>query len=112
MISAITAKLKFSSGKHLRQKWPLIPPGVGFFFKFGGAHYESRVVLDAPVSEGDEKILQIVFLNPGLVIPKLHIGDKFQLVTREIIAEGVVEEIGSKDESLNWAIFDRKQDKI
>lgn len=86
----IEAKIKFADAAQTKGIWPIYPPYAGLIFKIGESLHDSRIFIDKPVYAGEERILGIWFLRPDLVMPKLEVGANFQLMTGEIIAEGVV----------------------
>jgi hypothetical protein len=93
MPTPIKARVKFVEAGQVQQLWPLFPPYIGCTFKLDGMFHDCRVLIDTPVQPGDGRVLEIQFLRPDLVMPKLRIGSLFELKTIPIIAEGQVIEM-------------------
>lgn len=91
----VTAKIHFLRTDEGGRQGPILRPWRGCLFKIGDDYHDCIMTLpdSGRIDLGSVLVLQLQFLYPQLVLPKLRPGTKFQLKELRIIAEGEIIEV-------------------
>jgi hypothetical protein len=95
----VTAKIHFFRTDEGGRQGPILRPWRGCLFKIGNDYHDCIIALpdSGRIDLGSVLVLQLQFLDPKLVLPKLRPGTNFQLKELRIIAEGEIIEVSQAD---------------
>jgi translation elongation factor EF-Tu-like GTPase len=84
----------FSKGEGGREG-PTRSDNFGCLFEYNGENFDCRLLLDrvGPIAPGQHATVEVKFLRPELIKPRLQVGSRFSLREGKTIGEGVVESI-------------------
>jgi translation elongation factor EF-Tu-like GTPase len=90
----IVADVRFFSTEEGGRESPIPQQRYGCIFTYQNENFSCFPMIpnNVQVCPGDKVTLEIKFLYPNLIKPKLKVGDKFTLRESRVIAEGKVRE--------------------